>query len=54
MGWEDFVINTAISTVLLLLKSPSKAAKAKSALLKIYRSIKLAFPAETQAIDEGS
>jgi hypothetical protein len=51
--WEDFLINTAISTLLMTLKNPKQLAKFKAATLKVYRAIKLAFPAETAAIDAG-
>lgn len=44
--WEDFLINTAISTILLAIKNPKKTKKWKSALVKIAKAVMLAFPDE--------
>lgn len=36
---EEFVINSAVGVVLLVVKNPEKRAKFRKALLKIFKSI---------------
>lgn len=44
MNYEELIINLAVGVVLSLIKDPKKKVKVRSALLKIFRSIKAGFP----------
>ena len=44
--FEDYLINSAIATLLMTIKNPGKAAKLHDALIKVRNAINSAFPGE--------